>query len=57
MRTFRVRFYFGTDLRKEAVVDANSDVIALVKAMDDACVVSWAVEPGFRIEIAYQPGE
>lgn len=51
MKTFRVSFYFKTDLRSEVIVKARDEVSALVLALAQGGDTGWADSPGFRTEI------
>jgi hypothetical protein len=47
MKKYRVRCYFGTDLRDERIVEGDNELEALVRAR----VTGWVDDAKSRIEI------
>jgi hypothetical protein len=53
MNQYRVKFYYGTDLRCDYVVTAHNDLAALAKALDCSALETWCGDPAMRVEIAF----
>ncbi len=51
MREYIVKFWWNTDLRTEARVQATDELKALAKALDEVRHASWVTDGGFRVEI------
>lgn len=51
MKTYRVKFYFETDLRTEEIVESSNEGFALIQALEKSGGDCWVDAPGFRIEI------
>jgi hypothetical protein len=52
MKNYRIKFYYGTDLRAEWEGMAWDELRALTQAMDHVNVATWCISQDFRIEIS-----
>jgi len=52
MNKYRVKFYYGTDLRCQWCGHANCEITAIWLAMiEHKLTEGWATDQGFRVEI------
>jgi len=51
MKMFLLKFYYNTDLRTQATVNAIDEVRALAKGLELIGVEDWVKSKEFRIEI------
>jgi len=51
MKKYYVQFWYSTDLRCDATVEARTEVSALIKAMEIHNITDWCDQPKFKTTI------